>query len=104
MKIWSWDRVLAVIGIVVGIPEFLRLFLTERWQEGVFVLVVVMICIAWSVCELWREKQPVFTMILIEKKLTIRDSEGKKSTLSRTHTARVNHKGITVMVVLQPIR
>lgn len=91
----NWDRMIAVVGVCIGIPGFLLLFLSDKWAHGVLVLLLVCLCASWWYYTIWRDKQPVFTILHLEKKIVITDSTGKAATFTRTHKLKVNHKGIT---------
>lgn len=89
------DRVLALIGVAIGIPGFLILFMSDQWVHGVLVLLLVCALGAWWFYAWWRDKLPVFTVLELAKKLTITTPDGRTATLTRTQKVRINHKGIT---------
>jgi|HubBroStandDraft_5_1064220.scaffolds.fasta_scaffold71490_2 hypothetical protein len=89
----NWDRVLAIVGVVIGIPGFLIFFLSDKLAHAVVVLVVVCACAAWWIYTIWRDRRPVFTVFLLEKTLEIKDP--LDAFVTRRQKVRINHKGIT---------
>src|SRR4051812_35489714 len=77
-------------GVLLGLPSFLALFFSGKWVEGslVFVLVIFMVIMRWF----WA--LPEFTVLVLEKELTIKDRDARTATLVRRAEMRTNHKGI----------
>jgi hypothetical protein len=88
------DRALAIAGVLIGIPGFCLLFMSDKWVHGVLLLLVAVALGLWWMYANWRNKQPIFTIIDLKKKLIIHADDGSKATLTRIQKARVNHKGI----------
>lgn len=91
----NWDRTLAIVGVVIGIPGFVIFFLSDKWAHAVVVAFVVCACVAWFVYTVYRDRQPVFTILLLEKKLEVKDAQGTEAVFTRRQRVRINHKGIT---------
>jgi hypothetical protein len=89
------DRVLAIVGIAIGIPGFLLLFISDQWVHGVLVLLLVCALAAWWFYARWRDNLPVFTVLELTKRLTIISADGRSASLARSQKVRINHKGIT---------
>jgi len=89
------DRVLAIIGIVIGIPAFLTLFLNAQWTQGTLVLMFVLAVIGYQAYIFHRDRQPMFTILTILKEVTIHDVEGKTAICKRFQEMRTNRKGVT---------
>jgi len=86
----SWDRILAYVGIIVGLPGFLILFMGDRYVLGIFALIVVAL-LFWH---LWSLQRPNFTVVEIDKLLRIHD-QGQTASFVREQTMKANHKGLT---------
>lgn len=85
------DRLYALVGLILGVPGAVLLFLSEQVAIGVLVTTIcVLLLIIWY----WQKKPP-FTILSIEKILTIHDEKGSNATLVRHQKTRANHKGLT---------
>ncbi|MCA1566376.1 MAG: hypothetical protein LC803_12205 [Acidobacteria bacterium] len=87
----SREELLAWGGIILGLPGFLAYFVSP--YAGVAAL-----CLALLAVFIWYQRQgnlSEFTVLEIEKTLTINTRDGSRATLQRSQTARSNHKGIT---------
>lgn len=81
---------LAWVGIVIGIPGFLLLFVTGQIAVGV-VVVFIVAGLIWFRSSL---DQPEFTLLLVEKTLSFTDPQGHRAAFVRVQKARANHKGL----------
>lgn len=87
----SREELLAWAGIIIGLPGFLVFFVST--SVGIAAL-----CLALLALAIWyhrQSNQPEFTVLEIQKTLTIHRRNGDSATLERSQTARSNHKGIT---------
>ena len=82
--------ILALVGVIIGLPAFLALFLSGKWIEAV----LVMVLLAFLLGMLWYFGLPEFTVIRLEKILTIHDRSGRHATLVRRARMRPNQKGL----------
>ncbi len=81
------DRILSLIGILVGLPGFILLFFDGHalLAAAFFVAMVVLLLAAWLV------SLPPFTMKSIDVELIIHEVDGSKATLSKTYQIRPNY-------------
>lgn len=86
----SREELLAWGGLVLGAPTAIAYFPEHLVVAGMIVMILVILLIIYH-----ELNKPDFTVLCIEKILTINDREGKSASLSRVQTARANHKGIT---------
>jgi hypothetical protein len=87
----SREELLAWAGIVLGLPSFLGYFVSPYAGAAALCLLLLGVFI-------WYHRQgnlSEFTVLEIEKTLTIHTIDGRSATLQRSQTARSNHKGIT---------
>jgi hypothetical protein len=84
------DHLLALIGILIGLPGFMILFFNGQVVAG-FLVVVMIAGIIWV---RWLQTQLDFTLLEVTKTLTFHDVTGHEATLIRRQTARANHKGL----------
>lgn len=83
------DSIGTWIGVLIGLPAFFALFFSGAWTAAFLVLLLVAALIAIS----WYLSLPEFTIIRIEKVLTLYDDQGKRSKLVR----RCTYRGIAAM-------
>ena len=85
------DNILTWIGIILGIPGLLIALFTDA---GVVASVFLILCgvLFWA---RWWINQPVYTLICVEKVLTIEDRLGKSARLVRFQEGVANHKGMS---------
>lgn len=87
----SKGDLLAWIGILIGLPGFLLLFFSQH-------VVIASLLVAIGAGMLWVRwyiNQPEFTLLLVEKILTINDVEGRTAVLLRCQEGVANQKGLT---------
>ena len=87
-------ELLALIGIIVGIPSFLALWLTG--SETIGILVFIIVC--GLVYYYYDAKRPDFTQLSVHKKLEIFDHAGKRATVTNCKTLKANHSGLSEFV------
>lgn len=85
------QEILAWAALILTIPGFLLLFLKGQVALGLLALALV-VFLSWLV---WFLRQPVFTLIAVEKTLTIHDPRADNASLVRIQSTRCNHKGLT---------
>jgi hypothetical protein len=88
---FDWKRIEVWVGILIGLPGFLILFL-----NGQYAIAFVILCaIALLIYSAYLFSLPEFTITEIEKILIIRDKQGSVAVLIRRQKAICNHKGVT---------
>jgi len=93
----SIDRLLAVVGVILGLPGFVLIFSSGNAAVGDIVVAAafLFLIVAWYVG--WRLRRPPFTMKTIVVRLEIFDSGGKQARLSKTYQIRPNFRHLHQM-------
>lgn len=84
-ELWGWAL------LVTGVPGFLLFFVSVN--AGLVALVLALI--GGTVWYLILIRQPVFTILEVEKILTVHDADGHRASLQRNQKAKANHHGVT---------
>lgn len=93
---FNFDRLLAVLGIVLAIPGIFPLFHSPGRERGFLIVSLVCIVIAYSTHLFWWEYvQPSFTHIEVDKTLVIADLNANIASVETRIVTRVSHSGIT---------
>jgi hypothetical protein len=87
----SREEILALAGVLIGLPSFALLIVSGQVVIGVLVLVLIGGVIGVTVLL----GQPQFTLLEVEKVLTFHDATAHMATLVRTQKARANQNGLT---------
>lgn len=82
--------ILALFGIILGIPGLL----IALFSDAAIVAVIFLILCGVLFWVRWWLNQPLYTLICVEKVLTIEDVGGKKAKLIRFHEGVANHRGL----------
>lgn len=88
------DRLLGIIGIVIGVPGFLILFMSDKWIEGILVLFLVMAIAGYQVYLYKQSQEPMFTVLRLDKEVRIHDDKGTKASFERRQHMKTNHPGL----------
>lgn len=85
------ENLLAIIGIIIGLPSFLLLFCSGQQVAAILVLLVIFILSY----QYWQENlAPSFCLISHYKKLEIFDKNGAKAKITLRRIVIPNHKGL----------
>lgn len=87
-----------IVAIIVGIPSFLLLFLTEQQLIGTLILVFALIIIADLLYYFYDVRRPDFTIISYHKKLKILERDGTHARITLHQKLRANHKGLSEFI------
>jgi hypothetical protein len=90
------DRLLAAIGILIGLPSFLLLFFSGNFVIGIFVFIIL--CgIAWFYYH--ENFLGPFNAVMSKKCLELLDKEGRKAKITLDGWVKPNHKGLHEFVL-----
>lgn len=81
------EELLGWIGVLLGLPGVLILFLGGHIAVAALVLVLVAAFVWFA----WRFNKPTFTILEVHKILNFVSPDGASATLVRTQKARANH-------------
>lgn len=88
------DRVLAVLGVLLGIPAILGFF-SQRFGEGLLLTGLVLLIVGYLLYRRYEESQPLFTYLEMHKILKFHDAAATTAGFSTIVTARANHTGVS---------
>jgi hypothetical protein len=82
--------VLALVGIIVGVPGLLYFFLSGKWVVGILTVLIIAVVLTAA----WYVNQPPITVINNNKNLAFDDKEAHTATQRSDLKLRANHKGV----------
>lgn len=89
------DRVLTIISVVIGLPAFLSLFITDQHRVAAILTTIIVVLIVLGRWWFKREEdRPQFSSLELRKILKITSADGKNATFERTERMKANFNGI----------
>jgi hypothetical protein len=90
------DRVLAIVGIVVGVPAFLALFVESvHRREAILALIIIALVIGFRMFVTYQSNKPQFEVLEVRKRFTIHDSAGTSAHFEGSRKMKANFKGVS---------
>jgi hypothetical protein len=93
----NFDRVLAILGIMLAIPGIVVLFQAPRLEEGLLLSALMLVISAYSAHLYWWEYvQPSFTHLEMDKSLHFQAPNNQNNQIAIVETvvkSKVNHSG-----------
>jgi hypothetical protein len=87
------EELLAWIGVVLAIPPIIYMVWAEgKWSAAAFVMLVVIALVREYMAGKRRENMPLFTAILIKKRIVIDDVAARKATFEALYRLRANQR------------
>lgn len=85
------ENILAIIGVIVGLPSFLLLFCSGQQVIAILVLIIISFLFYYYLQE---NLTPSFHLISHYKKVEIFDKSGSKAKVTLRRRIRPNHRGL----------
>ena len=90
------DRVLAIVGIIIGVPAFLALFIqSAHKREAILSLIIIALVVGFRMLLTYKRRRPQFSIRSVKKHFVIHDAAGATASFEGTRKMRANFKGAT---------
>src|ERR1700736_1269162 len=87
----STDRVLGILGVVIGLPGFFLRFLTGQQAIGILCVVIAALIFLLAVAAHYLTNLPPFVILAQQTTFAILDDEGTSAHLEKKYTLRPNY-------------
>jgi hypothetical protein len=93
----TFDRILAILGIILGLPGFLLLLMSGYRAEAILSLGLGLTLISAPISITWFLTRPPYTITSAKVTLSFLDNAIRRARLTKDYTIRPNQRYLTVL-------
>jgi hypothetical protein len=90
------DRLIAILGVILGVPAFLALFVeSAHRREAILTVIIVTLVLAYRAVVYYQNHLPPLSALEVRKHYAILDVAGTTATFEGTKRMKANSRGIS---------